>query len=599
MDVRIGLLGPVVAWRDGVEVDLRGPRHRAVLARLAVAAGRTVPVDVLVEDLWTAPPAGALAAVRTFVAALRRSLEPDRAPRTPARVLVTSGTGYALRATTDAQEFSAAADEVPDLERALRLWRGRALDGLGDEPWLTAERTRLDDGRLRAVERLAAARLRAGEPDRAVTDLLAHTARNPWREEGWRVLGLAQAAAGRRAEALQTLRHARRLLGAELGLDPGPGLRAAEQRVLAGHPDPVRWPATVDGLRHLAVTGPDGLRAAVAGRATTLDAAETLEPRLAARVLGGFDVPALWSRADDPAQAARIVTAAGRLLARDPSATHRARLLATTAIERRGLGGARGPAAAAVRAARELGDPAVLVHALNASFLASFEVPGARAERAAIGAELVEVAARHEFWPHEVLGHLVLVQTHCATGDVDAAGRHVDRARELADLEGAPLVAVFEGWFEALRGALAGDPHARVLANYRRQVGLTEGMPGVRDGLREVAVAAAHVQHGRPVPAECAAGPWRAWIEPLALLESDPDAARRAVRAAGEPPPGHLHDLLLCFLARAAADLGERPLARGLLRRLEPVEDEVAGAGSGLVTAGPVAGFTAALRRLG
>jgi DNA-binding SARP family transcriptional activator len=78
-----GVLGPVVAWdRDGREIDLRGPRHRAVLARLLVARGRVVTVGQLVDDLWVAPPPGAVAAIRTFVAALRRCWSPrDRATR--------------------------------------------------------------------------------------------------------------------------------------------------------------------------------------------------------------------------------------------------------------------------------------------------------------------------------------------------------------------------------------------------------------------------------------------------------------------------------------------------------------------------------------
>ncbi|MCW2889208.1 MAG: transcriptional regulator, family, partial [Streptosporangiaceae bacterium] len=100
VQVVFGVLGPVAAWDgDGDAVALRGPRHRAVLARLIVARRRVVPVTRLVEDLWTVPPpGGAVGAVRTFVAALRRALEPERPPRAAARLLVTEGPGYALRA---------------------------------------------------------------------------------------------------------------------------------------------------------------------------------------------------------------------------------------------------------------------------------------------------------------------------------------------------------------------------------------------------------------------------------------------------------------------------------------------------------------------
>ncbi|MBM0228793.1 winged helix-turn-helix domain-containing protein [Micromonospora sp. ATA51] len=76
--VRFGVLGPVEAVGERGPVPLKGTRQRAVLARLLVARGRLVPVDRLVGDLWAEPPEGAVAAIRTFVADLRRALEPDR-----------------------------------------------------------------------------------------------------------------------------------------------------------------------------------------------------------------------------------------------------------------------------------------------------------------------------------------------------------------------------------------------------------------------------------------------------------------------------------------------------------------------------------------
>src|SRR3954453_18028525 len=137
--VTFGVLGPVAAWdATGKPVALNGPRHRAVLARLILARGRVVPVARIVEDLWTEPPAGAVGAVRTFVAALRRALEPGRPPRTPARPLVTDGPGYALGAGADAVDalrFEAALDAAaalgPEaalarLGDALGWWRGPA-----------------------------------------------------------------------------------------------------------------------------------------------------------------------------------------------------------------------------------------------------------------------------------------------------------------------------------------------------------------------------------------------------------------------------------------------------------------------------------------
>jgi DNA-binding SARP family transcriptional activator len=109
--VRYAVLGPLEVESERGSVDLKGLRHRAVLARLLIAHGRAVPVTRLIDDLWDEAPEGARGALQTFVGALRSALEPDRPPRTPARLLVTVSTGYALRADpdgVDAWRFEAA-----------------------------------------------------------------------------------------------------------------------------------------------------------------------------------------------------------------------------------------------------------------------------------------------------------------------------------------------------------------------------------------------------------------------------------------------------------------------------------------------------------
>jgi DNA-binding SARP family transcriptional activator len=234
-------------------VGLRGPRHRAVLARLLIARGRVVPVRVLVDDLWDDPPDGAVGAIQTFVAALRQAIEPDRTPRTPARLLVTEGPGYALRVPPDAVDawrFEAALSEdltaeaaLSSLDKALRLWRGPAYSEFADEHWARAEITRLHELRLLAVERRAEARLELGHAADVAADLGAHVAEHPWREHGWRLLALALYRSGRQGDALAALRTAKSALVAELGVDPGPELRKLEADMLAQAPEltpPVR-----------------------------------------------------------------------------------------------------------------------------------------------------------------------------------------------------------------------------------------------------------------------------------------------------------------------------------------------------------------------
>lgn len=255
--VRFGVLGPLVAEDERGPLALKGPRHRAVLARLLIARGRVVPVDVLVDDLWPDPPAGAVGALQTFVSALRRALEPDRAPRAPARLLVTSGPGYALRAeSVDAWSFEAAVTTpgaaLSPVDEALGLWRGPAYAEFADEPWARGEINRLDELRRLGVERRAAALLELGRAAEAVPDLEAHVEAWPLREDGWRLLALALYRAGRQGDALGALRRARHVLASELGVDPGPGLRQAEADILAATPAVSPLVGRADELARLA-----------------------------------------------------------------------------------------------------------------------------------------------------------------------------------------------------------------------------------------------------------------------------------------------------------------------------------------------------------
>lgn len=261
--VAFGVLGPVEAVGDRGPVPLRGARQRAVLARLLIARGRVVPVDRLAADLWREPAEGAVAAIRTFVADLRRALEPDRAPRQPARLLVTAPPGYALRAEPDAVDawrFEAAvggagqaleaghaARALRSLDDALGLWRGPAYSEFAGESWARAEVDRLDELRLLAVERRGAALLALRRPAEAVSDLQVHVAAHPLREGAWQLLATALYRSGRQGDALAALRRARATVVAELGVDPGPGLRRLEADILAQAPHlrPEQAPAVV------------------------------------------------------------------------------------------------------------------------------------------------------------------------------------------------------------------------------------------------------------------------------------------------------------------------------------------------------------------
>jgi hypothetical protein len=178
--VRIAVLGPVAAERDGEGIDLGVRKQRALLAALALSPGRAVSVGALVDLLWGgAAPPGALATLHTYVAGLRRALEPGRTARSAAGVLVTTDTGYALRVSADDVDAVRFRQLVADARRGLgalaleprpsgaapdgalartslaearALWRGEPHAELGDVPDAVAERARLTELQLVAEE---------------------------------------------------------------------------------------------------------------------------------------------------------------------------------------------------------------------------------------------------------------------------------------------------------------------------------------------------------------------------------------------------------------------------------------------------------------
>ncbi len=478
-----------------------------------------------------------------------------------------------------------------------------------------------------------------GRAAEAVPDLDAHLTEHPWREEAWRLLALALYRTGRQADALAVLRRARDLLARHLGVDPGPGLRRLEARVLAQDPDldppgepaeaaarlwvrateaydravaagsHARLESTVGLLRGLAVTGGGGLQAASRQRVAAIAAAEeTGDAELTARVIGSYDVPANWTRSDDPVLARQVVAAAERTLAALPdgpaAAPARCRLLATVAVESRGVRSPRGPRAAAEaeRLARGLDDPALLAFALNGAFMQSCTAAGTAPRRDAIGAELVELSARHGMVNHAVLGHLIRLQARSALADLAGADEHADAVDLIAARHERPLAGVFTAWYRALRLAVTGGPYDRAEAAFRSAAALLEGagMPGLERGLLPLALLGLRLSRGRPADGDPRAdwGPYRPWAEPFALLaDGRRTEARTALRSLAEPPPDLLYEALCCAEAALALALGDRTALERTYERLLPAAGEIAGAGSGLLTFGPVDTWLAGLRR--
>ncbi|GAA1655589.1 BTAD domain-containing putative transcriptional regulator [Nonomuraea maheshkhaliensis] len=273
--VTVELLGPLRVAVGERPVELPAGRLRALLAVLAMSAGRTVGTDRLAVAVWGTDAGGSPGAnVRTNVKRLRRALG-----TAGERLIEARPGGYLLTADperVDALRFGRLLDEAGAgpggeggrLGRAPGRWGGTPFDGIRSD-WL--ERSvgpALQERYLTALERQADLDLAAGACS-VLTDLADLAERHPLRESLWVRLLRALESAGRPAEALERYETIRRRLAAELGADPSPELRQVHARLLTGDAPPV----TRAVPRHLpaAVAG-------FAGREAELTALDALLP---------------------------------------------------------------------------------------------------------------------------------------------------------------------------------------------------------------------------------------------------------------------------------------------------------------------------------
>ena len=239
--LEVRLLGPLEVLSSDRSIASGGPKPRALLAVLALEAGRVVSVDRLVESLWPGePPETAGHAVQVYVSQLRKALGND--------TISTRPPGYGLeldRQSVDVHLFAglvgegrevlgmgdpAAASSV--LREALALWRGPALADFMYEPFAQTEIARLDELRVVALEERIEADLALGRHAELVPELEALVGSQPLRERPRGQLMLALYRAGRQADALAAYRAVRDTLVEELGIEPGPDLRGLEAAIL-------------------------------------------------------------------------------------------------------------------------------------------------------------------------------------------------------------------------------------------------------------------------------------------------------------------------------------------------------------------------------
>jgi DNA-binding SARP family transcriptional activator len=244
--MRFRLLGPLEIRAGADWRGIGAPKWRSLLAALLINAGRVVPADVLISEVWgETPPARAANLISVYVLRLRRLLGD-----TDGAVLVTRAPGYLLRlspADTDAGVFEelvregrrAYAAGEPErtaglLAEALALWRSTPLADVPPTVLVETEARRLAELRLDAAELRIKAELAGGSHAQVIPELRGLLADHPLREGLWLLLMQALDGAGRHAEALDAYGQARQAISAELGVDPGAELRQLYAGLLAG-----------------------------------------------------------------------------------------------------------------------------------------------------------------------------------------------------------------------------------------------------------------------------------------------------------------------------------------------------------------------------
>jgi WD40 repeat protein/DNA-binding SARP family transcriptional activator len=247
--VRFCVLGPLEVVGSAGPVALGSPKQRRLLAALISQVGEPVSVDALVDAVWEeGAPRSAAKTLQGYVVHLRRAI----AGSGDGVAIVTVPGGYRLDAPADAvdavrfsalvtrsRQAAAAGDWAAALvfvTEARSLWRGPAYAEFADSSFATAEAARLAELRLVAAETGFECELALGEDAALVPDLRKALTKQPTRERLWELLIRALYLSGQQSDALGAYLRARDVLAAELGVDPGPELRAVHAAVLAQDP---------------------------------------------------------------------------------------------------------------------------------------------------------------------------------------------------------------------------------------------------------------------------------------------------------------------------------------------------------------------------
>ncbi|WP_238396693.1 BTAD domain-containing putative transcriptional regulator [Mycolicibacterium sp. CBMA 234] len=250
---------------DGTPAALGGPKQRCVLAVLLASHGTVVSIDRLIDAVWgDEPPAKALASVRSYVANLRRVLDPaadiadqpqdGRRTDSQSQRLASYPHGYQLNLlpgdSVDLLGFEtlvsngrnaliqhSAGAAVEMLTQALALWHGDPFGEFAYHEFAAPEAIRFSALRTTAIEARFDGALQLGGGGELVPEIEAALAEHPLQERLWGHLMLALHRANRTADAIQAFERACTTLDREIGTRPGEGLQTLFEKIRDGAPE--------------------------------------------------------------------------------------------------------------------------------------------------------------------------------------------------------------------------------------------------------------------------------------------------------------------------------------------------------------------------
>ena len=261
-----GVLGPLQLCINGAPVALGTPKQRAVLAMLVMSRNRPVSSDALVGAAWEQfPPPEPKASLHSYISNLRKLISGGGSDGR--MILASAPPGYRLTVTDDGCDLgrfvtaknagvqAAAANQFEQasshLAAALAQWRGPVLDDLRDFEFVGPFATALVEDKVVAHTAHAEAEIACNRGHAVIGTLESLVTQYPYREPLWAQLITAYYVSERQSDALETYQRLRRTLAEDLGIDPGPTVRALSERILRQEPINTRQAARTTAVHKI------------------------------------------------------------------------------------------------------------------------------------------------------------------------------------------------------------------------------------------------------------------------------------------------------------------------------------------------------------